>query len=557
MTALRGNSFMRSVTAWMIACALVVAGCDSERKAGPTLVASSAVAVVQTASGTVQGFVRGGTYTFRGIPYAKAERFMAPDPAPSWTGVRPALSYGHICLQPPNDQLREPQTFVSDNRFWPAAEACQNLNIWTPAVNDGGKRPVMVWLHGGGFFSGSSAELPIYDGTNLSREGDLVVVSLNHRLNVLGFLDLSAYGEVYRNSGNAGMLDIVAALQWVKANIARFGGDPANVTIFGQSGGGGKVSTLLAAPAARGLFHKAIVQSGGPGGTMRVAADRAVARRIAERTVEFAGLQPHEVDKLRALPYDRLLEAANRALAAVNQELKGGQPGMGGVNWAPVVDGMFLPEAPFGERAPEESRGVPLMVGSTLSEFNAFQAEALKGHRDWSPAEVLSWLRSSHGAGAEEIWAAYRTAYPELTPGLLPLIDTAFRSGVIRTARMKAAQGDSVYSYVFAWRSPVLDYAWAAGHSSELAFVFNNAKEGEQSSGGGPVVDRLTRQMSRAWINFARTGNPNGSGIPKWPVFTPGNPATMVFDSEPDVRIGHDERLVELLTRPPARPAER
>ncbi len=515
---------------------------------GPTLVASAKIAVVKTASGDVQGFVRRGIYTWRGIPYARAERFMPPHAPAAWPGVRPALSYGNICPQPVNPELREPQTFISDTRFWPASEACQNLNIWSPAP-DGKKRPVMVWIHGGGFFSGSSNELAIYDGTNLARKGDVVVVSLNHRLNALGFLDLSAYGDAYHQSANVGMLDIVAALKWVQDNIASFGGDPANVTIFGQSGGGAKVATLLASPAAKGLFEKAIIESGAPGGFGPSALDEKTARRVAELTLQFAGLQPGQADQLRTLPYDALNAATDKALRAVSAEMNkgsGGPLGFPSVNWSPVVDGSFLTEAPFANGAPAVSKGVPLLVGSTLSEFSNFPMPDTVGREHWDEAAFRAFLQHRYGDRADALLAAYKKAYPELGPSLWPTVDTGLRSGVLRTAEMKAAAGDPVYTYVFAWRSPVLDYAWAGGHSSEIGLVFDNPDEAEQALGGGPTVDRLAGQMSSAWIAFARSGNPNGRGVPVWPSYSAARPATMVFGETSAARIGYDADLIRL-----------
>jgi para-nitrobenzyl esterase len=516
------------------------------------LIASSKVAVVKTAAGSVQGFIHHGIYTWRGIPYAHADRFMPPQKVQPWQGVRLALSYGNICPQPVSAELREPQTFISDTRFWPASENCQYVNVWSPAP-DGKKRPVMVWIHGGGFFSGSSNELPVYDGTNLSRKGDVVVVSLNHRLNSLGFLDLAAYGDAYRQSANVGMLDIVAALQWVHDNIAAFGGDPGNVTIFGQSGGGAKVATLLAAPAAKGLFEKAIIESGAPGGFGPSALDEKTARRIAELTLHFAGLQPDQVDRLRTLPYAELNAATDKALRAVSAEQNpgGGNPlGFPTVNWSPVVDGSFLTAAPFAEGAPAVSKGVPLLIGSTLSEFSNFPTPDTAGREHWNEAAFKAFLTKRYGPRADALLAAYKKAYPDLGPSIWPTVDTAQRASVLRTAAMKAAEGDPVYTYVFAWRSPVLDYAWAAGHSSELGLVFDNPDAADQALGGGPVVHRLADQMSSAWIAFARTGDPNGAGVPQWPAYTAARPATMVFAGQSAARIGYDADLIRLTTPP-------
>jgi para-nitrobenzyl esterase len=514
------------------------------------LTAGSGIAVVPTSAGAVQGFVREGIYSFRGIPYASAERFMPPGPVAAWAGNRFALSYGDICPQFVNPKLGEPQTFISDTHFWPSSEDCLNLNVWTPGLGATGKRPVMVWIHGGGFFSGSSMELPIYDGTRLSREGDVVIVSINHRLNVLGFLDLSQYGEKYRASANVGMLDIVAALKWVRQNIAAFGGDPGNVTVFGQSGGGAKVATLMTAPSAKGLFQKAIIESGAPGAQPSPYSDRAVSRRVAEVTLENLGLA-HDVDKAALLPYEQLLQAAMRALDTVGKERSPARPpgpfGFG-LSWAQVVDGDFLPEGPFAQQAPQTSRGVPLLIGSTLSEFQHFPNPKLAGAANWDEQQALSYLAPQFGGRTSELAAALRAAYPHMAPSYWPFIDTTARSAVLRTAAMKSAQGDPVYVYLFAWKSPILDGAWAAGHSMELPFVFNNAELGMQATGGGKTVQQLTRIVSRAWVGFARTGRPFDPALPTWTPYTENTPATMILDAQSTLRVGYDAELIRLST---------
>lgn len=541
-----GATSIRRAAAAVLLCAGL--GLAAPSLAAPSIVAGAGIATVQTRSGQVQGFVERGVEVFRGVPYAKAERFMPPQPAAAWPGVRPALAFGNICPQPVGPDYNDFQVFISDTQFWPQSENCLNLNVWTPAA-DGKKRPVMVWLHGGGFFSGSSHENNVYDGRNLSQKGDVVVVSVNHRLNVLGYLDLSAYGDQYRSSGDVGMMDIVEALKWVRDNIASFGGDPGNVTIFGQSGGGGKVATLLAAPSARGLFHKAVIESGVAGAMNGPDDGQVTTRKVAERVFIEAGLKPGDVAGLQALPYDKLADAGQKALLAVGGGA-GGPLGFPRINWSPVVDGAFLPEQPFASGAPAASPGIPLMVGSTLNEFSLLNP-MIRGHQAWGAPEVRAYLQKAYGPKADEVLAAYQHAYPNLKPGDWVTIDSGFRAGALRAARMKAAQPAPVYNYLFAWRSPILDGFWGAGHSMELAFVFDNVERGAQSTGGGEAVAALSDQVSQAWIDFARSGDPNHPGLPKWPRVTPQSTPTMVFDTRSEVRTDHDAALIGLLNQPP------
>ncbi len=508
------------------------------------LIASKKQAVVEIQSGKVQGFIHTGTFTFRGIPYAKAERFMPPTKVPKWQGTRTALTYGYTCPQTVAHRIGDVETFISGHRFWIADEDCQNLNIWTPGINDGKKRPVMVWLHGGGFFSGSSIELPVYDGENLSKKGDVVVVTINHRLNVLGFLDLSAYGDKYKYSANTSIMDIVAALEWVKDNVANFGGDPSNVTIFGQSGGGGKVITLLATPAAKGLFQKAIVESGTFGKNPPFM-DQKKSRRVAELTLQYAGLDKTQVDQLAQIPYDKLAEASDKALQTAGTE-SGARGLFGpGIMWTPVLDGDYLPHQSFGVEAPPESKDVPLSIGSTLDEFGALNPRT-QGKDDWSVDQVKAYFKQVYGDKADAIFAAFQKTYPKLKPNEWVPIDSMARSGVLATAQLKADQnGASVFTYLFTWQSPILDYFWRAGHSEEIPFVFDNAELGEQSTGGSNAVYKLTGEMSQAWINFARFGNPSQKGL-QWPAYTPKGGATMIFDDPSEVRYNHDKDLISL-----------
>lgn len=315
------------VTVGLFAVLLMNNACsNSQEKVGryentsPTeLISSEASTVAETEAGKVSGYIDNGVYIYKGIPYATAERFMPPVPVEKWEGVRSSRAYGPTCPQAERAGWRSDEiAFAFDWDDGYPGEDCLRVNIWTKGLDKQQKRPVMVWLHGGGYSAGSGQELPGYDGANLARKGDVVVVTLNHRLNVLGFLDLSAYGEKYAQSGNVGLLDLVAALKWVHNNIANFGGDPDNVTIFGQSGGGGKVSTLLATPAAKGLFHKAIVQSGSMLRTM----ESSYSRRIGAATVEILGLKSHNIDQIKEVPYKELLAAGEKAVAQVKKKSK-------------------------------------------------------------------------------------------------------------------------------------------------------------------------------------------------------------------------------------------
>jgi para-nitrobenzyl esterase len=507
------------------------------------VVAGKEVAIVQTEGGKVRGYIHKGIFTYKGIPYAKAERFMAPAKPAAWKDVRSSMTYGPVCPMDPTTTVNDEFEFPFHHNWGYTNENCLTLNVWTPGINDNKKRPVMVWFHGGGFTAGSYVELPSYDGENISRKGDVVLVSVNHRLNALGFLDLSAYGDKYKSSPNAGLLDLVASLQWIKQNIAQFGGDPDNVTIFGQSGGGGKVTSLMNAPSAKGLFHKAIVESGS---YLSGFTEQSISKRVAAALLEELQLQPSQVDSLQTISYERLNAAGKKALSKVAAAMKaeGKTVPMFGLSWGPNLDGSFLPYQPTDAAAIEIAKNVPMLVGSTKNEFTPF----IPGSRDITVENARINLEKKYGDKTDAYMAAVKKAYPETTrPSDYIDIDVFFRPGTISHANLKAVAGAApVYMYLFSWQSPVMDGMYKAMHCMELPFVFDNIDKCEEMTGGGKEAYALADKMSSAWINFARTGNPNAKKLPNWPAYTQQNGTMMIFDNKCEVKNNPDKELLSI-----------
>ncbi len=519
---------------------------EAQKNTLTPIVANSQTAVAQTEQGQIRGFIHQNTYIYKGISYGQATRFMPATPPKPWQGIRTAMAYGPVCPTDPVSVNNDELEFAFDHNWGYSSEDCFRLNIWTPNISDTKKRPVMVWLHGGGFAAGSSQELPSYDGENLSKKGDVVVVSLNHRLNVLGFLDLSSFGEKYKSTPNLGMQDIELALRWVKANIANFGGDPNNVTIFGQSGGGGKVSTLMYAPSCKGLFHKGIVQSGYRD-TFLEGEDT---KQIGIATLEILGLKPEQVDSLQKIPYLQLLAAGAKALKKVEAKMRAeGKPIMGfGLSWGPSRDGAFLPYQLKDPAAAGIAKEVPMMIGSLQNEFMASIMNPTLLTMD--RAAIKAELQKKYGDQTDAYIAAAQKAYPtDAQPADLIDLDFTFRSATIKLANLKSnvAGAAPTYSYLFAWRSPVLDGKLKSLHCMELAFCFNNIARCQQMTGGSKEAQKLAEKVSQAWINFARTGNPNAKGLPQWVPYTQAKGATMILDNVSQLKYHHDKELMGIM----------
>jgi para-nitrobenzyl esterase len=481
----------------------------------------------ETTFGRVRGADVDGIKTFKGIPYgastAGQNRFMPPVDPGSWRGVRDALEYGPSAPQrEPGAQPRDSSLAVAAAGLPAEGEDCLVLNVWTPGIGDGRKRPVMLWCHGGGFASGSGSS-PGTDGTNLARRGDVVVVSINHRLNVLGFTHLAELGgQAFDQSGDVGMLDIVHALKWVRANIESFGGDPNLVTVFGQSGGGRKVATLLAMPSANGLFHRAIIESGA---TLKLV-ERDQATSVARELIAKLGLQPSSaLRELQALPVERIMSAYFATVRSMNVD----QMTMG---FAPTVDGVAVPRHPFHPTASDVSADVPLMVGSTRTELTSSADEAAFSLDE---AGMRARIEDLFGAASSGIIDVYRNANPGATPSDLYFLiasDGRYGAPVMKIAERRAALGKgAVYLYYFRWESPLDGGRLKSPHTIEIPFAFHNL-EASPLTKDAPDAPTLADRVSDAWLAFARGGDPNTPKLPHWPAFAAATRATMVFDNE-------------------------
>ena len=493
----------------LVSAALLTGGCNEKDPL-----------TVTTTNGIVKGIFEDGTMAFKGIPYAKAERFMPPQPADRWDTVMICDHWGPQAMQGGRNSRNESE--MSEN--------CCVLNVWT--TDTGASKPVMLWCHGGGFDSGTSAWNP---GMGLATK-DVVVVSLNHRLNILGFLDLSATGNPkYRYSGNVGMMDVTAALEWIRDNIRNFGGDPDNVTVFGESGGGGKVGTLMCMPQAKGLFHKAIIMSG----TILNVNTKAMTEELGLAVLNELDIPADQVELINDVPYDKLYQAGQRALAASIGTRTPGTPMMWG--FGPTPDGEILLQQPFQPGFASVSDDIPLVIGTTFNEL-----QRCRYGSQMTLDEARAEVSGTFGDDTERYVAEFAAAWPDFIPQDLPSIDMMFRAKTIITADSASASRNApVYNYMFTWKSPVTGIS---AHGAELNFCFNTLQfAGRDLPEPSQSDSLLAERMSQSWANFAHTGNPNAAGLPEWHPYNAENGECLIFGPECLIRNNFDRPLEEII----------
>jgi para-nitrobenzyl esterase len=493
------------------------------------------IAVADTQYGKVKGYLLRGINTFLGIPYGAdtsgVNRFMPPQKPAPWTDTFPAVWWGNSA--PQNMDKKYANSYASFADHWnydDVSEDCLRINVWTPALNDGKKRPVMVWLHGGGFTAGNGIEQDGYNGENLSRKGDIVFCSINHRLGALGFTNLAGVaGDKFAASGNAGMLDIVAALEWVRDNITNFGGDPANVTIMGQSGGGAKVTTITAMPSAKGLFHKAVVLSGA--GVK--SGEKEYSEKLASYVLKEAGLKPSQIDKLQQIPWVEYNIIANKAAAKLNEELG---EATGGVRrgFSPVVDGVFLPQHPyFPEPAPTAAE-IPMIICTTFNEQSPSRTDATLEAITLDGVKEKLTARFKEKTGA--IVDAYAKAFPDKKPVEIWSMVISNRQSAITLADTKSKQTAPVYLAWFGWQPPLFDNRMRAFHCSDICFWYYNTDLMLTHTGGGSRPKKLSEKMTASLLQFMKKGDPNGGGLPDWPKYSTANGETMILNDVPEMK---------------------
>jgi para-nitrobenzyl esterase len=501
---------------------------------GPVLLVGDSIAVTSTEYGKVRGYVLRDIRYFLGMPYGAdtsgANRFMPPQKPKPWTDVYPALWWGNSAPQNMDNRFANKYAAFRDHwNYGDVNEDCLRINVLTPAVNDGQKRPVLFWIHGGGFVNGNAIEQDGYNGENFARFGNAVFCSINHRLGPLGYCNLAGVGgEKFAASGNVGMLDIVAALQWVRDNIANFGGDPGNVTIMGQSGGGAKVCILTAMPSAKGLFHKAVVLSG----ASRKSGDKIYSEKLGAAVLKESGMSATELDKLQAMPWKDFYGIATKAQQAAAREAGPGGGLMRG--FSPVVDGQILPQHPYDPVAAPTAADVPMIISSVQNEQSISWAdsslESITMEQVVEKLKVRAGFGGGFGDRASEVVEAYAKAFPGRKPVEIWSLASSNRQSVVALADVKSKQPAPVYVNWFTWQPPLFDSRIRAFHCVDISFWFYNTDVMLTHTGGGARPRALSVKMAGALLQFMKTGDPNGADLPHWPRYSAARGETMIFD---------------------------
>ena len=486
------------------------------------------VAVANTQYGKVRGFILRGIHTFLGIPYGAdtsgSNRFMPPQKPNPWTETRPAVWWGNTAPQiMDNRYANQYASFVDHWNYDDVSEDCLRVNVWTPAL-DQKKRPVILWLHGGGYTNGNAVEQDGYHGENLSRFGDVVFCSINHRLGALGYSQLSAAGG-HPASGNVGNLDMVASLEWIRDNISNFGGDPGNVTIIGQSGGGSKVTTLMNMPSAKGLFHKAVALIGSSlSGT-----NKEFAEKVGLKIMEEAGLKPGDIKGLQKLSWREYIDVANKAAAKMGDEAK--RMNIARAGFSPVGDGQYLTSGDFFKDSSHFSADIPLLINTTFHEQSPSRTDALL--ETITLSGVKEKLKIRFADQTSNIVDAYAKNFPEAKPIEIWALINSNRKNAIATANVKSGQKKApVYVSWFGWQPPLFDGRMRAFHCDDICFWFYNTDLMLTHTGGGKRPRALSEKMAKSFLNFARTGNPNGGGLPNWKPYTAEKGETMILNDQ-------------------------
>jgi len=535
--------------------ALSVASCTTtsskkNEEDGQIIFIGDNIAIADTTYGKVRGFIHRDIYNFLGIPYgANTEgknRFMPPQNPEPWTDIYPAVYWPNAA-----PQLLEnfyANRYLAFTDYWhydDVSENCLGINVWTPGYGDNTKRPVILWIHGGGFTSGNSIEHPEYHGENLSRKENVVFCSLNHRLGPLGFSDFSGIGgEKYAASGNAGMLDIVAALEWIRDNISNFGGDPGNVTIIGQSGGGAKVCTLMAMPSAKGLFHRAVALSGS---SLKVG-EKSNSEKLATYILKEAGLNPSQIDKLQEMPWKDYYGLTRKASVKIREEA--GVTGMMG-GFSPVADGIYVKQHPFFPEASDLAVDIPLIVCSTFYERSPSSFDSSLEDITLDKAkELVKTMRGfgpALGDNGSAMIEAYSKSFPERKPIEILSMVLSNRKNAIEVCNLKSKQATPVFMAWFGWNPPLFDGRLRAFHTMDISFWFYNTDVQISHTGGGARPRNLAAKMSGSLAQFMKTGDPNGGGLPTWPRYTAENGETMILDDVSEVKNDPDREARKAL----------